>query len=71
MVDSATPRCCAYCGRLLAGYGADVVRLERPGAVVDAVADPRAAWLDAWYAAFHSNAGEALYLAPPERVRIW
>ena len=27
--------------------------------------------LDAWYAAFHPNAGEALYLAPPERVRIW
>jgi len=27
--------------------------------------------LDAWYAAFQPGAGEALYLAPPDRVRIW
>jgi putative endopeptidase len=27
--------------------------------------------IDGWYAAFHVEAGEKLYLAPPERVRIW
>jgi len=27
--------------------------------------------LDAWYAAFGVSSGQALYLAPPERVRIW
>ena len=27
--------------------------------------------LDAWYDAFDVKAGEALYLAPGERVRIW
>ena len=27
--------------------------------------------LDAWYATFHPNAGERLYLAPADRVRIW
>ncbi|HTX24869.1 MAG TPA: M13 family metallopeptidase [Steroidobacteraceae bacterium] len=27
--------------------------------------------LDPWYAAFHVTAGERLYLAPPDRVRIW
>ncbi|HEY6339476.1 MAG TPA: M13 family metallopeptidase [Candidatus Sulfotelmatobacter sp.] len=27
--------------------------------------------IDAWYAAFDVQAGEKLYLAPPERVRIW
>jgi putative endopeptidase len=27
--------------------------------------------LDAWYAAFVVQRGEKLYLAPPERVRIW
>jgi endothelin-converting enzyme/putative endopeptidase len=27
--------------------------------------------IDAWYAAFQVNAGEKLYLAPAERVRIW
>ena len=51
VLDLAAP-VSAYCGRVLAGYGADVLRLERPGAAVDAAAaDPRAAWLDAWYAA--------------------
>ena len=27
--------------------------------------------IDAWYAAFHVQAGEKLYLAPAERVHIW
>lgn len=27
--------------------------------------------LDAWYAAFNVKAGDKLYLAPPERIRIW
>ena len=27
--------------------------------------------LDPWYAAFDVKAGEKLYLAPPERVRVW
>jgi endothelin-converting enzyme/putative endopeptidase len=27
--------------------------------------------IDGWYTAFHVEAGEKLYLAPPERVRIW
>ena len=27
--------------------------------------------LDAWYAAFDVQPGESLYLAPPDRVRIW
>jgi len=27
--------------------------------------------IDAWYAAFDVQLGEKLYLAPPERVRIW
>jgi endothelin-converting enzyme/putative endopeptidase len=27
--------------------------------------------VDAWYAAFNVQPGEKLYLAPPERVRIW
>jgi putative endopeptidase len=27
--------------------------------------------IDAWYAAFDVKPGEALYLAPPDRVRIW
>lgn len=27
--------------------------------------------IDAWYTAFHVQAGEKLYLAPAERVRIW
>ena len=27
--------------------------------------------IDAWYPAFHVQSGEKLYLAPPERVRIW
>ncbi|HTA25019.1 MAG TPA: M13 family metallopeptidase [Terriglobales bacterium] len=27
--------------------------------------------IDAWYAAFDVQAGEKLYLAPPDRVRIW
>ncbi|MFZ0813963.1 MAG: M13 family metallopeptidase [Candidatus Sulfotelmatobacter sp.] len=27
--------------------------------------------IDAWYAAFDVHAGEKLYLAPPDRVRIW
>jgi endothelin-converting enzyme/putative endopeptidase len=27
--------------------------------------------IDAWYAAFHVQPGETLYLAPPDRVRIW
>ena len=49
ILDLAAP-VSAYCGRILAGYGADVLRLEAPGAGVDG-ADPRAAWLDAWYAA--------------------
>jgi crotonobetainyl-CoA:carnitine CoA-transferase CaiB-like acyl-CoA transferase len=50
VLDLAAP-VSAYCGRLLAGYGADVVRIERPRAGVDAAADLRTAWLDAWYAA--------------------
>jgi putative endopeptidase len=27
--------------------------------------------IDAWYAAFGVKPGEALYLAPAERVRVW
>jgi len=27
--------------------------------------------IDAWYAAFNVSAGEKLYLAPEDRVRIW
>jgi putative endopeptidase len=27
--------------------------------------------IDAWYAAFNVQPGEKLYLAPPERVRLW
>jgi len=27
--------------------------------------------LDAWYAAFNVKPGQALYLAPEARVRIW
>jgi putative endopeptidase len=27
--------------------------------------------IDAWYQAFNVKPGEALYLPPPERVRIW
>jgi putative endopeptidase len=27
--------------------------------------------LDAWYAAFNVHPGQALYLAPPDRVKIW
>lgn len=27
--------------------------------------------LDAWYAAFGARPGDALYLAPDERVRVW
>jgi len=27
--------------------------------------------LDAWYAAFHVQSGEKLYLAPSDRVRVW
>ena len=27
--------------------------------------------VDAWYAAFDVKTGETLYLAPPDRVRIW
>ena len=27
--------------------------------------------IDAWYAAFNVHPGEKLYLAPPERVRLW
>jgi predicted metalloendopeptidase len=27
--------------------------------------------LDAWYAAFAVQPGQALYLAPGERVRVW
>ncbi len=27
--------------------------------------------VDAWYAAFSVQAGQALYLAPADRVRIW
>ena len=49
VLDLAAP-VSAYCARVLAGYGADVVRIERP--------DPRAGgrgaraeWLDAWYSA--------------------
>jgi predicted metalloendopeptidase len=26
---------------------------------------------DAWYAAFGAKPGEALYLAPADRVRMW
>jgi predicted metalloendopeptidase len=27
--------------------------------------------VDAWYAAFNVKPGEALYLSPQDRVRIW
>ena len=27
--------------------------------------------LDAWYGAFDVKAGQRLYLAPPDRVRVW
>jgi predicted metalloendopeptidase len=27
--------------------------------------------VDPWYSSFNVKAGEKLYLAPPERVRIW
>jgi endothelin-converting enzyme/putative endopeptidase len=27
--------------------------------------------IDAWYSAFDVQPGEKLYLAPPDRVRIW
>jgi putative endopeptidase len=27
--------------------------------------------LDAWYAAFDVKQGQKLYLAPPDRIRIW
>ena len=27
--------------------------------------------IDAWYAAWHVEPGEALYLAPADRVQIW
>ena len=27
--------------------------------------------LDAWYAAFHVEPGQGLYLAPDQRVRVW
>jgi putative endopeptidase len=27
--------------------------------------------IDSWYLAFDVQPGEELYLAPPERVRIW
>jgi crotonobetainyl-CoA:carnitine CoA-transferase CaiB-like acyl-CoA transferase len=50
VLDLAAP-VSTYCGRLLAAYGADVLRLEPPGAAVDTVDDLRRAWLDAWYAA--------------------
>ena len=50
ILDLAAP-VTAYCARLLAAYGAEVVRVEAPGAAVDATAQPRRAWLDAWYAA--------------------
>ncbi len=50
VLDLAAP-VSAYCARLLAGYGADVLRLERPGAGVDGAVEPRQAWLDAWYGA--------------------
>jgi crotonobetainyl-CoA:carnitine CoA-transferase CaiB-like acyl-CoA transferase len=49
VLDLAAP-VSAYCGRILAGYGADVLRLEPPGAGAE-VGDVRAAWLDAWYSA--------------------
>jgi crotonobetainyl-CoA:carnitine CoA-transferase CaiB-like acyl-CoA transferase len=50
VLDLAAP-VSAYCGRVLAGYGADVLRLEPPGTGAGVAGDPRAAWLDAWYAA--------------------
>jgi len=50
VLDLAAP-VSAYCGRVLAGYGADVLRLERPGTASTAADGLRAAWLDAWYAA--------------------
>ena len=28
-------------------------------------------WLDAWYGAFGVKPGQALYLAPADRVRVW
>jgi len=27
--------------------------------------------LDAWYGAFDVKTGQRLYLAPPDRVRVW
>src|SRR3954452_22739887 len=51
VLDLAAP-VSVSCGRVLAGYGADVLRLEPPGTGAAAASeDPRAAWLDAWYAA--------------------
>jgi crotonobetainyl-CoA:carnitine CoA-transferase CaiB-like acyl-CoA transferase len=50
VLDLAAP-VSAYCGRILAGYGADVLRLERPGTTVGTAAGLMEAWLDAWYAA--------------------
>ncbi|MCU1501911.1 MAG: Crotonobetainyl-CoA:carnitine CoA-transferase CaiB [Ilumatobacteraceae bacterium] len=50
ILDLAAP-VSVYCARLLAAYGADVVRLESPSVELDAAAQPRRAWLDAWYAA--------------------
>ncbi len=48
VLDLAAP-VSAYCARVMAGYGADVIRLQPPAAVRSTPADRRAAWLDAWY----------------------
>jgi len=49
---------------------------QRQGLIVDGHAPPqfRAATvrnLDPWYEAFHVEPGQALYLAPAQRVRVW
>jgi crotonobetainyl-CoA:carnitine CoA-transferase CaiB-like acyl-CoA transferase len=50
VLDLAAP-VSAMCGRVLAGYGASVVRIESPRRPPRDEGDRRGAWLDAWYAA--------------------
>src|SRR6185312_8981567 len=67
ILDLAAP-VSAYCARLLAAYGADVVRVEPPDVEIDAAAEPRRAWLDAWYAAGCRRV--ALDVTDPDAVSI-
>lgn len=48
VLDLAAP-VSAYCARMMAGYGADVLRVEPPAGRRPSADDPRRAWLDAWY----------------------